>query len=93
MYIRCVQYTYMLHFLNKLILICLFMSFRNIQISYCEKLSLRKYKCWFLIKFTRHKNDLNMLIYVLKLLSQVYVSIHNVKTSFMVFSEKIKDFL
>ena len=47
--------------------------------------SLIKYKFWFLIKIVRHKNSSNCLIFELKLLSHVYISMQNVKTIFEIF--------
>ena len=44
--------------------------------------SLIKYKFWFLVKMIRHKNSLYCLIFELKFLSHVYISMQNGKTIF-----------
>ena len=48
--------------------------------------SLIKYKFWFLVKMLRHKNSSNCLIFELKFLSHVYISMQNEKTIFGYFT-------
>ena len=43
---------------------------------------LIKYKFWFLVKMLKHKNSFICLIFELKCLSHVYISMQNDKTIF-----------
>ena len=77
MYIRCVQYTYMLKLPRQ--------TYFDFPTHVLKNQSLIKYKFWFLIKFARHKNDSICLIFVMEFLSHVYISMKNDKTIFMDF--------
>ena len=59
-----------------------------------EKFMFDNYKIWFLVKKKiRHKNGFICLVFELKCLSQVYISMQNVKTIFGDFLEELKEFL
>ena len=57
-------------------------TYFDIPIHVLKNPSLIKYKFWFLVKMIRHKNSLTCLIFELKFLSLVYISMQNVKTIF-----------
>ena len=57
-------------------------TYFGISIHVLKNPSLIKYSFWFLKKLVKHKNSLNCLIFELKLLSHVYISMQNVKTIF-----------
>ena len=60
----------------------LIQTYFDFPIHVLKNTCLIKYKIWFLINFARHKNSSNCLIFELKFLSLVYVSMQNVKTIF-----------
>ena len=57
-------------------------TYFDYPIHVLKNTSLIKYKFWFLVKMLKHKNNSNCLIFELKLLSHVYISMQNVKTIF-----------
>ena len=69
------------------------MSFRKNQISYWKIYVWKKYRFWFLEKLVRHKNGFKCLIFELKFLSHVYISMQNDKTIFVDFLEVFMEFL
>ena len=57
-------------------------TYFDFPIHVLKNTSLIKYMFWFLIKMIKHKNSFICLIFELKCLSQVYISMQNGKTIF-----------